>query len=263
MRVCEICGKVFENNRSFSNHVRWQHKEQKFSEEGFEKLKHFVPRITKKVVCKKCGIEFEVTNTEANFKRKESKSSAWFCSRTCANSRDQTKEETRTKKRETFKKHFPGRVRVFTNVCEECLKTFVSKTRGRRFCSSRCAGLHRTLPDDPSTMKGYRKLCQFKFALNEYPSEFDFNLIKKYGWYKASNHGGDGSGVSRDHKISIRWGFDHHVPPEIMRHPANCELLLHEDNLHTKGIKCSITLEELKKDIEDWNTKYDNKLEVE
>jgi len=76
----------------------------------------------------------------------------------------------------------------------------------------------------------YRADCAFKFNLKDFPDEFDFTLIETHGWYKAKNHGDNLNGVSRDHMISIRYGFDNKVDPKIISHPANCQLLRHTDN---------------------------------
>ena len=104
-------------------------------------------------------------------------------------------------------------------------------------------------------IKRYREACKFKFSLNWFPLEFDFDLIKKYGWYKAKNHGNNLNGVSRDHMYSIMDGYINRVDPKILSHPANCKLMLHRDN-SSKRNKSSITLEELKKRIDSWDKKY-------
>lgn len=36
---CTVCGQEFENRNSMANHVRWTHKEKKFSDEGYANLK--------------------------------------------------------------------------------------------------------------------------------------------------------------------------------------------------------------------------------
>jgi len=51
-------------------------------------------------------------------------------------------------------------------------------------------------------------------------------------------------GIVRDHKFSRKNGFIFKVYPEILRHPANCELMLNSKNI-SKGISSSITIEEL------------------
>lgn len=101
-------------------------------------------------------------------------------------------------------------------------------------------------------IKRYRQLCEFDFDLKEYPTMFDFELIKKYGWYKAKNRGDNSNGVNRDHMYSIKEGFLNNVNPEIIKHPANCELLSHQDNLKKHG-NSSIMLNELLEKIKDWD----------
>ena len=101
----------------------------------------------------------------------------------------------------------------------------------------------------------YRQLCEFKFNLSNYPEEFDFDLITKHGWYKAKNKGNNLNGVSRDHMISIKFGYINKIDPKIISHPANCRLIPHKDN-QKKRSKCNIKIGELLHRIECWNKKY-------
>ena len=101
----------------------------------------------------------------------------------------------------------------------------------------------------------YRKACKFNFSLNEYPNEFNFQLIEEYGWYKAKNRGDNPNGVSRDHRYSISEGFKNNVDPYYIRHPANCKLMNHSIN-NKKDRKSSITLDELKNRVKEWDNKY-------
>ena len=55
-----------------------------------------------------------------------------------------------------------------------------------------------------------------------------------------------------DHKYSVFEGFKNNVPVEIIGHVCNLEMLRYDENT-SKGGKCSITLEELKKLIEKHN----------
>ena len=111
----------------------------------------------------------------------------------------------------------------------------------------------------PTTKKtgieGYRQKCQFKFDLKKFPNEFDFELIKEHGWYKPKNKGNNLNGVSRDHMYSIADGFKNNISPEIIKHPANCKLVLHLEN-QNKRAKSSITLKHLIDRIKDWEIKY-------
>ena len=101
----------------------------------------------------------------------------------------------------------------------------------------------------------YRNACAFKFALNDYPEEFDFGLIEKYGWYSPSNKKNNLGGISRDHMYSVKEGFENNVNPDLLSHPANCKLLIHNDNV-SKHKASSITLDELKERIASWEAKY-------
>ncbi len=103
-----------------------------------------------------------------------------------------------------------------------------------------------------SGIQKYRLECDFKFNLSDYPNKFNFSLIQKYGWYKAKNKGNNPNGVSRDHMYSVSEGFKNDVPAEIISHPANCKLMLHRDNNKKKN-GCSITLDELKERIREWD----------
>jgi hypothetical protein len=60
------------------------------------------------------------------------------------------------------------------------------------------------------------------------------------------------SGVVRDHRYSRHDGFKNRVFPEILRHPANCEIMTHNLNVK-KGIKSTLTLDELFNIIENYD----------
>ena len=106
-----------------------------------------------------------------------------------------------------------------------------------------------------SELTNYRADCAFKFNLGDYPDEFDFNLIESYGWYKPKNRGDNLNGVSRDHAVSVRYGFDNNISAEHLAHPANCVLMRHHDNV-SKHSKISMTYDELLERIEAWEKKY-------
>ena len=94
-------------------------------------------------------------------------------------------------------------------------------------------------------MRVYREACRFKFNVNAYPKLFDLSLIEKFGWYAPRNSKKPNlNGISRDHIISISYGFKNNVSPDIISHPMNCKLLRHLDN-QSKGQKSKMTVEEL------------------
>lgn len=88
---------------------------------------------------------------------------------------------------------------------------------------------------DIKTVKDvYHAQCAFRFSLNDYPNEFDFEIVNKNGWYKASNMGNNLCGVSRDHRFSVTDAFVNHIDPYLISHPANCCLMQHTEN-QSKG----------------------------
>jgi hypothetical protein len=104
-------------------------------------------------------------------------------------------------------------------------------------------------------LSNYRADCAFKFNLSDFPDEFDFTLIESYGWYKPKNRGDNLNGISRDHAVSVRYGFDNNLPAEHLAHPANCVLMRHGDNV-SKYSKNSISYDDLLKRIEEWDKRY-------
>ena len=62
----------------------------------------------------------------------------------------------------------------------------------------------------------------------------------------------------RDHMYSRKKGFYDKVFPEILRHPANCQIMHHVDNFNKGKRKddCSITLDELFNRIKSWPIPY-------
>jgi hypothetical protein len=79
--------------------------------------------------------------------------------------------------------------------------------------------------------------------------------VEKHGWYSAKNHGDNLGGVSRDHIVSVRYGFVNKIDPKIISHPANCRLLPHNQNV-SKGPDSGMSIEDLLVKIEAWNLKY-------
>lgn len=160
-----------------------------------------------------------------------------------------------------------------TKTCEICGKQYVGFKKSR-VCSLKCSGKltskirkekrEKELAEisDLEKKNGillaiYKQKCQFDFSIASYPDEFDFSLIEKYGWYKAKNHGNNLNGVSRDHMYSVMKGFKNNIDPSIISHPANCRLILQNENASKKD-KCSITLNELMEKIHIWNMKYNS-----
>lgn len=93
----------------------------------------------------------------------------------------------------------------------------------------------------------YRSQCQFRFETKHMPYVSGFDQLIKLGMRSVTNP----NGVARDHKLSIKFGYDNNIDPNIIAHPANCEYIPFRVN-SSKGSSCSITLDQLLEDIKNW-----------
>ena len=247
IKICELCGFKTENGKIMSNHKRWQHIMPKGSDRynsTCQKIKNSCKEetITKTCICEKCGKNFTQALTETQWSKGHGIRK--FCSVKCAHSRAHS---TETKKKISKSLMGPDK------ICPFCGKSFHTKST---FCSRGCAMKNRYINVNRESFKYYQIQCAFTFALKDYPDEFDFGLIEKYGWYSPKNSNKPNlAGVSRDHMVSIKWGWENKVDPKIISHPANCKLVLQPKNA-SKHTDCSITYEELLERIEAWNKKY-------
>jgi hypothetical protein len=196
-----------------------------------------------------------------------------YCSSACAATVNNKKrseagwqrtEESRLKTRESLQKYreeanlTPLQTKHIKK-CKVCDKEFVCPSSKRISCSRSCALKHRNSlrRQNRAPLLNYRADCAFKFSLKDFPEEFDFTLIEQYGWYKAKNRGNNLNGISRDHMVSVVYGFENNIPVEHISHPANCRLMKHTDNM-SKGKKNVISYEELLERIDQWNSRYPN-----
>lgn len=133
------------------------------------------------------------------------------------------------------------RVHAITRSCPKCGKFEFTFGRFQAECCATC----RTLVE-------YRTACTFTHDLNSYPNEYDLPLLTEKGMFHPKKNP---KGVSRDHLYSVYDGYTNKVDPGIMKHPANCQLILQCDNTR-KNSNSSITLDELLVRIHDWNKRY-------
>ena len=196
-----------------------------------------------------------------------------FCSRSCANSRGPRTEDFKNKvriklkgrkKSEATKRKISGDnnprrrgintpIQKYVRMCLYCDDTYETRLSRQRFCSKQCYSSH--VRSNKSEFEIYRNECAFKFNIYDYPEEFDMDLLEERGFYSAANRGNNLDGVSRDHMISVKYGFDNNIDPSIISHPANCKLMIQREN-SSKKTKCSLFLEELLNRIVKWNNKY-------
>lgn len=209
-----------------------------------------------------------------------------FCSKTCSasyNNKNRNLDYSKTKKafcKNCNKPLIVNQRASLKNVyCKECRQNAIKiknyekrnlkyvKNKGivtiKRLCSvckkNQIEGLKRVCKKCKTKYyKYYRVECNFDFVLSDYKNEFNFGLIKKHGWYKAKNRGDNMGGVSRDHIFSVKEGFLIGLNPILLKHPANCNLMTHNDN-SKKNTNSELTLKELIKKIEKFEKKHKTK----
>ena len=205
--------------------------------------------------CKNCG-------TDINYDYRESDYCSKICSSACANINrkgiklkmtDGGLKNISISNRERYGNKF-GEYELKPNTCHNCNNELEFNKRFNKYCSKSCLKEDRRKNRD--LYLNYKSDSSFKFSLNEYPDEFDFSLIEKYGWYSPSNSKKPNiGGVSRDHMISVKEGFKLGFDAKLLAHPANCQLMVHSDNI-SKNKKSSLTIEELTVRINEWDLKY-------
>jgi hypothetical protein len=143
-----------------------------------------------------------------------------------------------------------------------CKIQFILCTHSNRYYSNKNpdGSTRRSSPYIKTIKEQYYFSARFKFNVYHYPEEFDLALIDRYGWYtcpglKRKRQSKNTTGVSRDHIISVSYGFANNIDPKIIAHPANCRIMLHSENKIKHG-KCDLTIEQLLKKIDIWNKKY-------
>lgn len=201
-------------------------------------------------LCVECNIKIDYdkrcnsfcsSNCSAVHNHKKRKSSGWKPS-----------EEQRKKVSAALSCDRVPRVVALCKLCNSEFR-YIFRNKEREYCTEKCLIASRRLNRKP--LLNYRADCAFKFNLKDYPGEFDFALIENFGWYSAKNRGNNLTGISRDHMVSVKYGFDNGVDPAIIAHPANCKLMQHSHN-SSKCDTCSITLDELLHRIKEWDSKY-------
>jgi hypothetical protein len=148
----------------------------------------------------------------------------------------------------------------YKKICKGCGKNFITSSYNLKYCEQECKKEYRR--KNMSEYQKYKLDTHFKFSLNEYPKEFDFELVKEHGWYSPSNKNNNLYGVSRDHMLSVMEGFESDINPFLLAHPANCKLITQRKN-STKHKKSSLTIKELKEKIKKFDKKYGKYYEKE
>lgn len=242
--------------------------------------------------CLKCKIEITTANLNMHFEKCQIKKclfcesfiefSKKFCNSSCSakyNNLYRTKE-SRQKQAISVSKTMIGRKNpntkplIFGN-CVICDEQFSTKKPHRNVCDLHISSSNKShvkirncpkcnkreftygrfqhkLCPSCRPLKEYRNLCNFTHDLRNYPNEYDLSLLEEYGMFHPKKNP---KGVSRDHMYSVHDGYHNKVDPAILKHPANCSIMLQVDNT-IKHSTSSITYEDLLERIRIWDEKY-------
>lgn len=263
--TCPYCNEsLYINKRTFANHVRWCKDNPKYKEirnSTISKLKKHKQKLQYTCNCVICDKPYIIECTENAYIKGNYRKT---CSKQCANLLTLQHTDKEIKNQKIAKSLNKDKKFV---ICQYCGNSFQVNSKHKKFCCNEHAQKYKRycklpyitqLSDKEKLIeikKIYKQECSFKFSLNDYPSEFNFDLIQQYGWYKPKNHGNNLNGISRDHIFSCNEAFKQLIDPYFISHPANCQLLQHNDNI-SKLDKCNITYEELIEKVNQWNIKY-------
>jgi hypothetical protein len=266
--ICPDCNREFSVKGFHTHYARTHLGDKKYSSGNNGKYEILSSRWKEKYyqnpkTCLQC-------KTVIPFKHKANK----FCDHSCAakfnnNKRIEIEWSLSIESRKRISEKLSGKISIKPyyklKICENCNNEFQCLIHGyrrqKRFCSKSCGTTYvakiryEKLRLTKTERENYKRDCNFRFSLKDYPAEFDFTLLEQYGIYKAKNRGDNLTGVSRDHMVSVMWGWKNNVPTEHIAHPANCRLIRHSENA-SKGTKNHITYEELLARITLWNERY-------
>lgn len=168
-----------------------------------------------------------------------------FCSQTCSARHNNLIKPRRKKSSRIYQSKAKNYFVIEFKECQRCNVFFVFH-HGIKLC----------LNCRKTDKREYKKLCKFEINPKDYPELYDIDLILKFGWYKPpSTNTPNYSGVTWDHLFSIHQGFALGVDPNVIKHPANAELVPFAENLRRyREQKSTITLDVLYERIQLWDT---------
>jgi hypothetical protein len=259
---CIICKREFNRYSSVVTHSCYtsNEKSRSYAKEPHAAAMFAIARnnwrsyYTNPVHCKYC-------NTELDWFRRYNQ----FCNRSCAanfNNHTPQRYEKIQSRPKRIKQKTPSATDIFNSQIQgpyTRVKLCTCKYTNIQWYSTTQARIH---PSYINNYKQYSYACRFNFGISSYPEWFRSasDLITQYGWYSTpgSNRKGitNTNGISRDHMVSVHYGYVNNISPEIIRHPANCALMPHSIN-NSKNNNSSITIDELLQRIQKFNSLYD------
>jgi len=200
-----------------------------------------LPRIIYNCICEKCGNEYQIILTESQFKKKKH----FFCSKSCANSRQMTEE---------LKDKISKGVQKFLKSNELTFKSKIKQNFQKYYCLD-CGN------EIKKTKTGYCKKCRYKhisFEARQKLSQGGKNSVKNQKILKRSKNeieffelckkkfknvinnepmfnGWDADIILLDLKIAVLWNGKWHY--EKIKSNHSVEQIQNRDKIKIKEIK--------------------------
>ena len=144
--------------------------------------------------------------------------------------------------------NYSGKPETFSAFLRNCLHMKIKSLSEAVTTYNERVGIY----DNKTEKELYYMKCAFNFSSNLYQYVLGNELLKEHKWYSPTENK---EGISRDHRVSIIYGWNNNINSNLISHPANCEFMLQDSNASKKE-KCSITVKELKEQIKEWDAKY-------
>jgi len=197
-KACLAIGNIGENNPNYGN--KWTEEQRK--QAGEEKRKFFAENPDKAHACGK-------TNRGKKF------------------SEDRIQKMHAHRTRESYQ-HYPNdETRRIIGQKSSAKWTDEYKQRNRRIREEKGVWIPLELKSDWEVYQKEANWISRMFDIIDDPRQ----ILLEYGVFNAKTNT---KGVVRDHIYGRKSGFYNGVFPEIMRHPANCQILLHSENVAKK-----------------------------
>ena len=241
-KICQCCDKPFEvtsksKSQSFCNIACYRQnqldKKPKWrcNNCGIE----FSHRDTRKFCCKSCAAKFNNMHRDSTIRDKQRQTLLDTLSKRpkkekIVKVRRDMKERKIKLKSARKTKEIPGPLsKIYILRCKHSGELFVSRAFSKY--SPRYRHLY--------SREG-KAAYKFTFNIYDYPDLFDLSLINEHGWYSVGGKNSkpiNKTGCSRDHRVSINDAIANGYDPFYIKHPLNCQLMLHRDNKmkHTRS----------------------------
>ena len=141
------------------------------------------------------------------------------------------------------------------NIISKASKEKWTKDFTKKFKLTMIDNGHWIDPKDKSDIKIYFELSNWIESMFNRNDITGTTILKESGVFNMLTNS---KGCVRDHKFSRKSGFEQRVYPELLRHPCNCQLISHGENVKKRlanighGVDNIVSLKELLSSIKEY-----------